>query len=367
MVLNGKPFKLLAKVRTIINLTFTFANLPIPADYELQGKTARWLQANLNNISSLIGNLPQVTNIQGSINIKQSNLIPDICLFNTTPLDLTKDFYPFSEQPELNDTFYMALNDTFIKPNVTISIDIILTHKPVNINNLKIVWEIGNGGVWQEIADKNNQLKWIAQSSAIQFTEKDTIQAKLQFPNAENIPSPSTVNGETRYWIRARITQGHYGKAADERLYPVYDDLAVLRKEFKQGTNEIEVDTLDLFKTGDAIRILPYTGGFPEENKITQIIKETNRLKLETGVLNSTLGVGTRIMRKLIITETISPTYDPPLIKSLKLTYEFTLTEKAIYFAENDFTYSHPEKFEYTIFSTFYTYHKSRTNPLSGV
>ncbi|NEU81201.1 baseplate J/gp47 family protein [Nostoc sp. UIC 10630] len=324
-------------------ITFTFANLPIPALYELQGKTARWLQANLNNISSLLGNLPQVTNVQGSINIKQSNLIPEICLFNNTPLELTKDFYPFGEQPELNDTFYIALDDTFIKPNVTISIDITLTRKPVNINNLKVVWEIGNGQVWQEIADKNNQLKWIEKSSAIQFTEKDTIQAKLQFPNAENIPFPSTVNGETRYWIRARITQGHYGKAADERTYPVYDDLAVLRKEFKQGANEIEVDTLDLFKTGDTIRILPYTGGFPEENKITQIIKETNRLKLETGVLNTILGVGTRIMRKLIITETIPPTYDPPLIKSLKLTYEFTLIEKAIYFAENDFTYSHPE------------------------
>ncbi|ACC80119.1 baseplate J/gp47 family protein [Nostoc punctiforme] len=334
-------------------ITFTFANLPIPAPYELQGKTARWLQANLNNISSLIGNFPQFTNIQGTINIKQSNLIPEVCLFNTTPLDLTKDFYPFGEQPEINDTFYIALNDTFIKPNATISIDIILTYKPVNINNLKIVWEIGNGGVWQEIADKNNQLKWIAQSSAIQFTEKDTIQAKLQFPSAENIPSPSTVNGETRYWIRARITQGHYGKAADERLYPVYDDLAVLRKEFKQGANEIEVDTLDLFKTGDAIRILPYTEGFSEENKITQIIKETNRLKLETGVLNTTLGVGTRIMRKLIITETIPPTYDPPLLKSLKLTYEFTLTEKAIYCAENDFIYSHPEKSSTQSFQPF--------------
>ncbi|MBC1220611.1 baseplate protein J, partial [Nostoc sp. UCD120] len=333
--------------------TITFANLPIPAPYELQGKTARWLQASLNNISSLFGNLPQVSNIQGSINIKQSNLIPEICLFNTTPLELTKDFYPFGEQPELNDTFYIALDDTFIKPNVTISIDITLTRKPANTNDLKIVWEISNGQVWQEIADKNNQLKWIAKSSAIQFTEKDPIQAKLQFPNAENIPFPSTVNGETRYWIRARITQGHYGKAADERTYPVYDDLAVLRKEFKQGNNVIEVDTLDLFKEGDKIRILPYTGGFPEENKITKIITENNSLKLETGVLNTTLGVGTRIMRKLIITETIPPTYDPPLIKSLKLSYEFTLTEKAIYFAENDFTYSHPENLTTQSFQPF--------------
>ena len=78
-----------------------------------------------------------------------------------------------------------------------------LTHKPVEINNLQITWEIGNGQEWQAIADNNNELRWSENSSAIQFTESNKIQAQLQFPDRENIPSPSTINGETRYWIRA--------------------------------------------------------------------------------------------------------------------------------------------------------------------
>lgn len=326
-------------------ITLTFANLPIPTPYQLQGKTARWLQANLTNISSISAKLPQITNIQGSIDIKQSDLIPEVCLFNATPLDLTKDFYPFGEQPELNDTFYIALHDKFIKPNVKITIEIQLTRKPVNldINDLKISWEFGNGQVWQEIAATDSQVRWIEDSSAIQFTEKDTIQAKLQFPNQENLPSPSTVNGETRYWIRARITQGQYGKAADERKYPVYNDLAAVKTAISGKATVIEVDTVDLFKISDKIRILPLTGGFPEENQINAINETAKKLTLKTGTLNEKLAVGTRIMRKLIITETIPPSYDPPIIKSLKLTYEFTLTEKVIYLSENDFKYFYPK------------------------
>ncbi|MCP6760387.1 MAG: baseplate J/gp47 family protein [Fischerella sp. CENA71] len=325
--------------------TITFSNLPIPAVAEIEGKAARWLQARLTNISP---NVPQITNIQGSINITQSNFIPEVCLFKNSPLDLSKDFYPFGEQPELNDTFYIALNDNFIKPNTIITLNINLSYKPVNTNNLKINWEFYNGQIWQEITNKNSELRWIENSSAIKFIESDSIQAKLQFPNQENLPSPSTVNGEIRYWIRARITQGLYGKAAGERKYPIYDDLAVLKEEIKKRTGElkeIRVDTLDLFKVGDTIRILPLTGGFPEENKIKEIIEKDNKLKLENGILNTDLAVGTRIMRKLIITETIPPTYDPPLIKSLKLTYDFTITENAQYFAENDFNYSHAASF----------------------
>jgi hypothetical protein len=320
----------------------TFTNLPIPTPFELQGKTAKWLQVKLTNISSLFANLPQISNIKGSvINIKQANLIPEVCLFNATPLDLTKDFYPFGEQPAINDTFYIALHDAFIKPGAIITIDISLARKLENINDLKIIWEIGNGQIWREIADKNNQVKWVNTSSVIQFIEKDT-QAKLQFPNRENFPIPSTVNGETRYWIRARIIQGHYGKAASERTYPVYDDLAIIRKETPKDHNIIEVDTLDLFKKDDKIRILPLKDGFPEENQINAIDTNGNKLTLKSKILNNKLEIGTRIMRKSIITETIPPAYDPPVIKSLTLTYDFTIEEKAIYCAENDFIYTYP-------------------------
>lgn len=339
------------------NNQFIFTDLPIPNDSAIHGKTAKWLKVKLTNLSSISEYLLQITNIQGSINLTKYDLISEVCLFNNTLLDLSKDFDPFGEQPQLNDTFYLALHDTFIKPNTAITINIELSHKPVHKDNLKITWEIGNGQVWQAIAvnedeekEEYEEVSWI-EDSKLDFTESEQ-EATLKFPNKENMPSPSTVNGETRYWIRARITQGHYGKAASERQYPVYDDLAVLTEEVKKNVQEIKVDSVDLFQDGNTIRLFPNTGGFPEEHKITipeseenTIPESENKLTLNNGIINESLAVGTRVMRKSIITETIPPTYDPPLVKSLKLTYEFTLTEDAIYFANNDSIYSHPFPF----------------------
>ena len=331
------------------NNQLTFSKLPIPTDYEIHRKTARWLQAQLTSISAISANLPQITNIEGSIYIEKSNLIPEVCLFNDIPLDLSKDFYPFGKQPEFNDTFYIALHDTFIKPNTTITIDITLSHQPVHIDNLEITWEIGNGQVWQEIAvnededkDEYEEVSW-TEDSTLDFTESEQ-KATLKFPNKENMPFPSTVNGETRYWIRARITQGHFGKAADERKYPTYEVSAVLFEEVQKDQNVITVDSVDLLKTGDTILLLPNTGG-SEEHQIEQIDQLNKKLTLKTNIKNIKLVAGTRVMRKLIITETIPPTYDPPLVKSLKVTYEFTITENAIYGADNDFNYSHSESF----------------------
>ncbi len=75
--------------------TLTFTNLPIPTKTEIFVKTEKWLQAKLTNINSNIAtNLLQIKNIQGKITIDKSDLIPEICLFNNSPLDLSKDFYP---------------------------------------------------------------------------------------------------------------------------------------------------------------------------------------------------------------------------------------------------------------------------------
>ncbi|NES68554.1 MAG: hypothetical protein F6K24_26650, partial [Okeania sp. SIO2D1] len=190
--------------------TFTFTNLPILTDSEIQEKTGKWLQAKVTNLEV---SSPEITNIQGEIKITKSDLVPDVCLFNSSPLDLTKDFYPFGEQPEFNDTFYLALHDQFVKPNTIITLDLI--SKLISpSSDLKITWEIGDGEEWKEITTENNSIvKWSSESP--NFTKEIT--AQLEF--SEKIPLPSTVNGETRYWIRARITQGHYGQPSQERKY----------------------------------------------------------------------------------------------------------------------------------------------------
>jgi hypothetical protein len=329
----------------IINnqLLLTFSNLPILSSVEIQGNSGKWLQASLNAANTISANLPTVNQITGSTAIAQSNLVPDTCLYNGIPLDLTKDFYPFSEEPQTNDTFYVLLQTDLIKPQAIVTLNVNLSYKPTNLTKLRIAWEIANGQQWEEIGAIANKVRWIENSLPIQFTENTLIQAKLQFP--EQIPLPSTVNGTVGYWIRARIVEGYYGNKAEARKYPLYNDLAVLQKnatadatDATKSSKLIILDNVDGLLVGDLIRIQPNTDGFPEENKIAKI-ETGNKVTLTNGLLNATanLKIGTRIFRKLMITETVSPTYDPPLIKSFTINYNCTLQENALYNATNDF------------------------------
>ena len=337
---DGSQWGQLTNLPTYEDDKFTFSKLPIPTASEVHGRTEKWLRAKLTDISAISDNSPQITNIKGSVNVTQSNLIPEVCLFNNTPLDLSKDFYPFGEQPQINDTFYIALHDAYIKPNASITLIFKLTHQSnVTSAEITIDWEIKEKEEWKKIGtDFNNDaisIK-IVDSSLPNFVKESPLSAEFKISET-NIPSPSTINGKTRYWIRARITQGRYGKAADERKYPVYNDLAILTSEVKEDDKAIAVDSLDLFQVSNTIRLFPNTGGFPEEHQITAITEETKQLTLDSGIVNDELAVGTRVMRKSIITETIPATYDPPLVKSIKLTYNFLLEENAIYCADNDF------------------------------
>ncbi|BAY84773.1 hypothetical protein NIES267_42700 [Calothrix parasitica NIES-267] len=308
------------------NNQFTFSNLPIFTPLEINGQQAKWLRANIANIAntSISNNLPQITNIQGKIDINQSNLIPEACLFNNSPLDLTKDFYPFGEQPELNDTFYIALHDSFIKPNVAITINFELTHQPVNTEDLKIIWEICNGQEWLKIAESNN------------------IQAQLQFPNLENIPLPSTVNGENCYWIRARIAQGYFGQASKIRKYPIYNEVAIVNSSSSNNKINILGSASDFLSNNDIVRLVWIENNTEkrEEYEIKNIQGST--LEFKTDLSSKAKQKGNKIFRRDAITETIPPTYDPPLIKSLKLKYKFELEEYSRYLAKNNFNYSSP-------------------------
>jgi hypothetical protein len=349
---DGEQWQLLKNNPGYANNQFTLTNLPILTASEINGKVGKWLQAKLDNLH-LVANLPAINNIQGRVDINQSNLTPEVFLFNNSPLDLSKDFYPFGEQPELNDTFYIALHDALIKPDAIVTINISLSKRPHNLdkNTLKIFWETGNGQEWQEVISNNSnqniKVKWI-ENTAIKFTESDNIQAKLQFPNRENIPAPSTVNGETRYWLRARITQGHYGQSSKTRKYPIYNQVAIVNST-STAANKTTITILgnasDFFASNDIIRLVWIENNIEKQEEYEIENVSGSDLALKKAINQNAQANSTKILRRDIITETIPPTYDPPLIKSFKLSYNFTIIEDATYCAHNDLTYSHSGSF----------------------
>ncbi len=349
---NGQGWSSLSP--TIEGNKFIFNKITVPTGSEINGKSGKWLQAKLN----ILFNNPPIINdtrineiiineIKGSTNINQSKLIPEVCLYNDTPLDQSKDFYPFGEEPQLYDTFYIALHDAFVKPSASIKLTFELSHTP-NLNlkpsEIIITWEMEEQGEWKKIAteESENQL-WM--NSAPQLIKNSPMTTTLKFP--QQVPSPSTVNGETRYWIRARITQGLYGQAPIIRKYAIYNEVAIVDSVTSDKTISIVGTASDFFKAGDIIRLvwLENNNEKREEYKIQSLTN--NQLTLETLITNSQAKAkGTKILLRYVTSETIPPNYDPPIIKSLKLTYKFDFNEESIYFAYNDFHYSQPTKSE---------------------
>ena len=135
---------------------------------------------------------------------------PAAAFCNASGIDLSKDFYPLGQQPQFNDTCYVACPDSLARPGAVVSLSVTLTNPPQAANppvppvrtqdNPRIAWEVSDGSQWHAIA------------SDYAFTSD----GQLSFPLPDPI-GPATVNGAPGYWLRARLAGGGYGGPASYR------------------------------------------------------------------------------------------------------------------------------------------------------
>ncbi|WP_448573739.1 putative baseplate assembly protein [Trichothermofontia sp.] len=207
----------------------TWPTAPAFAKTTVDGVEAAWLRIQLDNTPLPPGNaLPLVGVITAQINLNRTGLVPDRAFFNNAPLDLSKDFYPFGEQPRFNDTFYFASREVFSPfsggdaartgQSVQIQIALNADHR-VTAHDVEVAWEVWQGSRWQRLTIPTDQL------ATATFTQNGVLTLSLPAPIA-----PTTIAGESHYWLRARLSRGNYGEAAktQERpvagvAYPVYE------------------------------------------------------------------------------------------------------------------------------------------------
>lgn len=337
---DNKKWQPLSHVATTENdaqLTVTLTQLPKLMPVEINGKEAKWLRTGLKHYKR--DNLPEITQINTSVSINQTQT-PKICLFNTTSLDLSKDFYPFGVTPLHNDTFSIPLADELIKPGVTVSININLTRPPNHTEDLEVIWEIGDGQQWHiiEKTTSKNKFRWNRNSSPIKFIENST-SATFQFP--ETLPELSLVDDrvENHYWVRGRITNGFYGTKGRERKYVVYNDVTLVAQNIAVGQSQIFVDSIDEVEIGDSIRLQSSVSQIlQEEIKVSRKAAAQKKLTLDTATRNE-YAAGSRIMSKFIMAEKGSDTFDPPCVQSVTINYKFVQEKPAGYCAYNDLIY----------------------------
>ncbi len=321
----------------------TIADLPVPAVHTINGKEAAWLEARLevpdgSQASQFLtpNKLPRINYCVVTVNVKQSGLAPNLGFTNVLPLDLSKDFYPFGEKPSFNDTLYLSSQKAFSRPGSRVRLNVKLTEPlPLPINpspDLEIAWEVWDGRVWQLVG------KSVPNNSQSNPGFIDTTQAFTKSGGVEfTLPSEmgaGTVNGETNYWVRARIVKGNYDTGAAFGQTDTYSILTENSQDTDPNERKIiKVNSVRGFLPGDRIFIASSSED-QKEAEIETINWTENKFTIREALTNN-YPTGTSVMLQR------NASFGPPSIASLTLSYEYeqsgSLSACQTY---NDFTYA---------------------------
>lgn len=171
--------------------------------------------------------LPEIESISLGVYTTASSLLPTCAFTNSIPVDLSKDFFPFGEKPRFGDTLYLANVEAFSRKDtsVTLHVDLSESITPQTDGNVILNWEYWTGTDWEIL-----ETSIVTDDDTTDPSPSSTNPAKANTFTATGAfkfgflsqPMPTTVNGVTNYWIRARIISGNYGQ---EAYYdPIYGD-----------------------------------------------------------------------------------------------------------------------------------------------
>ncbi len=207
-----------------------------------------WIQAKLSKPVPDVIDLPSIKSLNIAVNSVSSP--PDVSLrqldaafFNTMPLDVSKDFFPFGETPKFNDTFYFASEEVFSQKGQEIFIAVELSGALVvpmpdpQDNEIMLVWEYyhqkkGETGDWRLLGESSFPSELPPLTSPCIFhdgTHAFTIDSKkgsICFTCPEHI-ARTEINGVENYWLRVRIVDGNYGKPASYELTSPPDGIVI--------------------------------------------------------------------------------------------------------------------------------------------
>jgi hypothetical protein len=204
-------------------ISIRFEGMPAVAETEVlavdatgreQRHVSRWLR--LRTTQPVPQGLPDVLSVLVTAKQKVDDAAPDLAFANASPVDLSKDFFPFGERPKFNDTLYICSEAQFSKPGAQVTLSFGLTDalpKP-DTDDVTLAWEY-----WDAHA---KTWKTLGADSAHNFIDgtDDLIKGGEVSFTCPPIGKVG-VNGKENYWIRVRIAGGDYGVEA--KLFPKPD------------------------------------------------------------------------------------------------------------------------------------------------
>lgn len=173
---------------------------------EVNGEEGFWIRAVLSDVpekeSTLCAKGMKLKTIFGG-----NGFLPDSCVRSHdsqySQVDMNTAFSLFSDNPVVNETFYICADEIFKNKKVSVAISYTFAETSVKVDdnkNAMFIYEYWNGTDWTKLAEKNSFKDGtfnLKQGGTVSFVMPDDI-------------SLGTVNNEEHYWIRIRLVTKDY-------------------------------------------------------------------------------------------------------------------------------------------------------------
>ncbi len=200
-----KQFWSINNLREKDNVLYISGNIPIQT-LEINSIEGYWIRAVLTDVpekeSTLCVKAIKLKTLFGG-----KGFSPDFCIRNNkgqySKADMNTSFALFSDNPELNETFYICADEIF--KNNKVNVDIIYSFAETSVKiednkNALFIYEYWNGFDWVKLTEENNFKDGtfnLRQSGKVSFVVPDDI-------------AQANVNNEEHFWIRIRLVTKDY-------------------------------------------------------------------------------------------------------------------------------------------------------------
>jgi Baseplate J-like protein len=180
------------------------------SELKVRDRRSRWLACSLASSMRSAGfGGWQLRRIEFNAEVNRREVPLESAFSEGAAVDLTKDFFPFSQRPVFGSTLYLASSEVLSHPGALVTLEIALTnpHGGTEEPPIPTVYVDGHPRVWWEYW---NGVRWMRLSETDQ-TKAFRVNGLVSFRIPDDF-LPTTVNGIENYWVRARLVSGNYGE-----------------------------------------------------------------------------------------------------------------------------------------------------------
>ena len=176
--------------------------------------------------SDTAGALPLLDVIRARVGLEQTGLALDRACLDGFALDISKDFYPFGEQPRAFAAFYLACKSAFTRTGARIELaftfsQIYPEYADGTASAPRMQAEYSSGGRWLALGSDH---EFVDDTAALtEATPPETATGVVTFICPDGWDE-AEVNGEKQLWLRLRLVEGDYGKPLSVTVEPDPND-----------------------------------------------------------------------------------------------------------------------------------------------